>query len=113
VVSLSIAPMFIDIRWLLVIKAVRGPLRAGNAEPTRLIRKLQINRFISRMNYDLRFGLSFLQSSHAADMVHVRMRAGDGLQLESMLVDRLDDRVGIITGIDKHGFELQAIACTH
>src|SRR5437763_8933762 len=33
-------------------------------------------------------------------MIHVRVRAGDGLQLESMHIDCLNDGVRVISGID-------------
>ena len=43
------------------------------------------------MDDDLRFRLALLQAGHPTYVVHVRMRAGDGLQLEPMLVERLND----------------------
>ena len=52
------------------------------------------------MDDDLRFGFEFLERGHAADVVHVRVRAGDRLQFETMPVDRCDNISGSITGID-------------
>src|SRR5437899_2930902 len=90
-VNLSVAPVLIGLWRLLVIKPILGPLRTGNSQPTRLVRQFQIHGLISRMNGYLRFGLELLQRCNSADVIKVSMRAGDGLQLKTMLVDGAND----------------------
>jgi hypothetical protein len=52
------------------------------------------------MNYDFRFRLAFLQAGNTTDMIHVRVRARNRLQLKAMFVDRFDDRVRIVARVD-------------
>src|SRR5437588_4154061 len=52
------------------------------------------------MDDDVRVGLSFLQACDTADMVHMRVCAGDGLQFKAVFVDGFNDAFGIVAGID-------------
>ena len=52
------------------------------------------------MNDDFCFGLQFFKRGHAADVIHVRVRAGDCLQFEIVPVDRFNDVTRAIAGID-------------
>ena len=52
------------------------------------------------MNNDVGARLSLFQSRYTANVVHVRMGAGDGLQFKAMLVNGFDDCIGIVAGID-------------
>src|SRR2546426_11768565 len=99
-VDLTIAPMFVGFWWLFVIEAVCLPLRPRNANPRRLTRQLIVNRFVRRMDNDLRFRLSLFQPGNATYVIHVRMRAGDGLQFKAVFVNRLDNSIRIVARID-------------
>src|SRR6185295_3295517 len=59
-----------------------------------------VNEFVGRMNDDVSIGLSFLQPRDTADVIHVRVCAGDGLQLKVMLVDRFNNGFRVIARID-------------
>src|SRR6185369_12156673 len=52
------------------------------------------------MNNDLRGGLARLQARDAANVIQMRMRAGDCLKLEAVSINCVDDFFGIVTGID-------------
>jgi hypothetical protein len=52
------------------------------------------------MNNDLGFGLALLKARDAANMIQVRMRAGDCLELEAVSINCVDDFFGVVTGID-------------
>src|SRR5438067_12818337 len=92
-VGLSVAPVLINIRRLFVIKAHRRPLGAWNTDPGWLLRQSRVNRFVCRVDDYLRVRLALLQAGDTTYMIHVRVRAGDGLQLKAMLIDCLSDGI--------------------
>src|ERR1051326_9170881 len=59
-----------------------------------------VDRFVRRMNDDFRFRLLFLERRDPANVIHVRVRAGNGLEMKVVLFDRPNDSRGIVAGID-------------
>src|SRR5215510_13636161 len=87
VVDLSIAPVFIRFRRLVVSETQISPPRPRDSNPDGLVRQLFINWLIRRMNDDFRARFALLQRGYAADMIHVGVGTGDRLQFKLMFVD--------------------------
>src|ERR1051325_4262333 len=86
-IDLSVAPVFVNSRRRFVIKTHRRPLRARNTDPSRLLRQASVNRLVCRVDDYFRVRLSFLQAGDTAHVIHVRMSAGDRLEVEAVSID--------------------------
>jgi hypothetical protein len=52
---------------------------------------------------DLGLRAQTFERGHAADVIHVRVRERDGLQIELVPVERGHDPFGVVARIDAHG----------
>ena len=100
VILLTIDPIMIDWWRLFESKSVRRPLRARNADPRGLLGQCLVHEFVTVVQADLRVRLQFFQRRDAADMIEMRVRQRDCLQLETTPLEYLDDPIRLIAGID-------------
>ena len=52
------------------------------------------------MQVDFGVGFEFFKRRHTADVIEMRVRQRDGLQVQAMTFERLDDAFRFVAGID-------------
>ena len=72
----------------------------GNANPRSLLRKCLVDKLIGLMQHDSRFWFELLQRRDSSHVIEMRMSTSDHLKLESMFVDRANDFIRIVPGVD-------------